>query len=139
MIFNDVKNIKEFITYFYHIMPTIQTYVIKITLKVLQKLRLINEIEFIINNSITTNRYLMLINKGTNKELKKLLNDTLLICPRCFKEINNFKENEEILRRWYLNCPHCKKRIYLDRFVFYNCHKENGEYIKGRYNNKKKN
>ena len=68
MIFNDAKNIKEFITYFYHIMPTIETYVIKLTLKILQKLELINEIEFIINNSITTNRYLMLTNKEKNKE-----------------------------------------------------------------------
>lgn len=74
MIFNDDKNIKEFITYFYHIMPTIQTYVIKITLKVLQKLGLINEIEFIINNSMTTNRYLMLSNKKGRYNSKKKKN-----------------------------------------------------------------
>lgn len=133
MIFNDVKNIKEFIRYFYHIMPVVQTYVIKLTLKILKKLELINEIEFIINNSITTNRYLMISNNEKNRDLKDLLNKTLLICPRCFKEIKKFKENKEILKVWHIYCPHCKKKVYLDRFVFYNCHKENGEYVKGRY------
>ena len=33
MIFNDDKNIKDFVTYFYNIMPTICTYVLKLTLK----------------------------------------------------------------------------------------------------------
>ena len=137
MIFNDDKNIKEFITYFYYIMPTIQTYVIKLTLKILKDLGLINEIEFFINNAITSNRYLMFSSNGENKKIEKLLNSTLLMCPRCLKEINNFKENKEILKMWYLYCPHCENKIYLDRFVFYNCHKENEEYVKGRYSKKK--
>ena len=71
----------------------------------------------------------MLMNKSEDIKLKKLLNKTLLICPRCYKKINNFKENEEILRMWYLYCPHCKKKINLDRFVFYNCHKEGEQYM----------
>ena len=51
---------------------------------------------------------------------------------------NIMKENEKILKMWYLYCPHCKKKINLDRFIFYNCHEENGEYIKGRYNRRNK-
>lgn len=136
MIFNDDKNIREFITYFYHVMPMIYTYTLKLTLKILQKLGLINEIEYIINNAITTNRYLMFSNHEKNMDLDKLLNETLLICPRCYKEINNNNKNKNILEMWYLNCPHCKKRINLDRFLFYNCHKEGNEYKKGRYEKK---
>ena len=86
MIFNDDKNIKEFIEYFYYIMPTVQTYVAKLALNVLKKLGLINEIEFIINDLMITNRYLMFSNKNKNEELNDILNNTLLICPRCFKE-----------------------------------------------------
>lgn len=69
-------------------------------------------------------------------DLDKLLNETLLICPRCYKKINNNNKNKNILEMWYLNCPHCKKRINLDRFLFYNCHKEGNEYKKGRYEKK---
>lgn len=73
----------------------------------------------------------IIIKKCTTNDVNDIYNIQKIV-------IDNFKENEEILRRWYLYCPHCKNRIYLDRFVFYNCHKENGEYVKGRYNNKKK-
>lgn len=138
MIFNDDKNIKEFITYFYDIMPTIHTYTIKLTLKILQKLGLINEIEYMVNNSITTNRFLMFSDLKRNEDLEKILNETLLICPRCFKEINNKNRNKVLLEMWYLNCPHCNKKIYLDRFLFYNCHMEGEEYKKGRYSKSKK-
>lgn len=133
MIFNDDRNIREFISYFYHIMPIIHTYTMKLTLKILQKLELINEIEYKINNTIITNRYLMFSNNEENVDLNKLLNETLLICPRCYKEINDNNQNKKILEIWYLDCPHCKKRINLDRFLFYNCHKEENEYKKGRY------
>lgn len=133
MVFNDVENIKEFIDHFYRIMPVIQTYAIKIALKILQKLELINEVEYIVNNSIITNRFLMLTNKHINKELEDILNQTYLICPRCFNEINDDKGNKHILKLWNLKCPHCNKKVYLDRFLFYNCHKDGNEYKKGRY------
>lgn len=133
MIFNEEQNIKDFIVYFYHIMPTIHTYTIKLTLKILQQLQLINEIEYMVNNSLTTNRFLMFSNEKKNKELEDLLNETILICPRCFKEINYKNKNIELLKIWKLECPHCKKMIYLDKFLFYNCHKEGAEYKRGRY------
>lgn len=129
MIFNDDKNIKDFVTYFYNIMPTICTYVLKLTLKILQNLGLINEIEYEINNIIITNRYLKFSKVGENIKLDKFLDETFLICPRCYKEIND----KDILNRWHLICPYCKKRINLDRFLFYNCHKEGEEYKSGRY------
>lgn len=131
MVFNDDENIREFITYFYHVMPTIQTYVLKLTLKILQKIGLINEIEYTVNNWIITNRFLMFNNQKKDEKIQKILNKTSLLCPRCFKEIEN--RNNNLLELWYLNCPHCNKKINLDRFLFYNCHKEGDEYKKGRY------
>ena len=89
MIFNDDKNIKEFIEYFYYIMPTVQTYVAKLTLNVLKKLGLINEIEFIINDLMITNRYLMFSNKNTNTTKKQAaeLNLPLVLCSLIFSSI----------------------------------------------------
>ena len=136
MVFNDEDNIKEFITYFYHVMPTVQTYVVKLTLKILQKIGLINEIEYTVNNSIITNRFLMFNNSKNNKEIKKILDNTSLLCPRCFKKIDN--KNNHFLGQWYISCPFCNKEINLDRFLFYNCHKEGNEYKKGRYNKNRK-
>ncbi len=136
MVFNDEDNIKEFITYFYHVMPTVQTYVVKLTLKILQKIGLINEIEYTVNNSIITNRFLMFNNSKNNKEIKKILDNTSLLCPRCFKKIDN--KNNHFLEQWYISCPFCNKEINLDRFLFYNCHKEGNEYKKGRYNKNRK-
>ena len=136
MIFNDDDNIKEFITYFYHVMPTIQTYVVKLTLKILKKIGLINEIEYAVNNCIITNRFLMFNNTKSNKEIKKILDNTSLLCPRCFKEIDN--KNNHFLEQWNISCPFCNKEINLDRFLFYNYHKEGNEYKKGRYNKNRK-
>ena len=143
MIFNDNISIKEFIKYFYYIMPIIHTYVVRLTLKILYDIGRINELEYLVNDSIIRNRYMLLVNdeekeREENKEIQLILNKTYLLCPHCFNEINNEKGNKELLRMWHLYCPFCKKIINLDRFIFYNCHKEGDEYIRGRYKSNKK-
>lgn len=137
MIFNDLEDIKEYVNYFYTLMPIIQYYVVMITFKFLEDMELVNDIEKNINYYLITIKYLNTIYKDNDKNntinpnVMKILKDFFIVCPKCATIINNNTHKsfyKNILSSWNIICPNCTKNIKLDRYIFYNYNKVNKLY-----------
>lgn len=121
MIFNDDDNIREYVNYFFIIMPYIQYYVMRLTFCFLKEEELISELEFLQNDAI------LLINLNNVIEFPKelyydLIGNFSLLCPLCNNMIGLLKNKEiqtEISNAFYYKCPKCNKNINLDKFLFY--------------------
>lgn len=122
MIFNDDDNIREYVNYFFIIMPYIQYYVMRLTFCFLKEEELISELEFLQNDA------LLIINLNNIIAFPKdiyydLIKNFSLLCPHCNNMIGLFKNKDiqdEISKAFYYKCPKCNKNINLDNFLFYN-------------------
>lgn len=135
MIFNNLDDISEYVNYFYTLMPIIQYYVVIITFKFLEDMKLINDIEKHTNYYLITIKYLNIVHKNKkdtiNPNVMKILKKFFIVCPKCADIINNdtlksFYTN--VLYSWNIVCPHCNKNIKLDRYIFYNYNRLNKIY-----------
>jgi len=121
MIFNDDKNIREYVNYFFIIMPYVQYYITRLVFNFLREEKLINEIEYLQNDA------LLLIKLNAIVVFPKdiyydLIKDFSLLCPNCSNMIELLKNENiqnKISKDFCYKCPKCNKNIKLDKFLFY--------------------